>query len=334
MATLLPPEELDRLSKIDPEIGEALEFFPPSRLNGLSPDERVKQMRLGFDAMPLPDPVPSVHQSEVSYVTRDGTKLRMLVYKPALANEDLPLFVWYHGGGFCLGRPEMNMELCQEIVKQQYCVVIAPQYRLAPEHKFPIPVQDSWDSLEYVANHAKDFGADLSRGFVVGGESAGSAIASVLSLQARDQSLKPPLTGSFLCVGSYFNPSSIPEKYAPYYRSRTDEACLASPMLSKESKAAFDACHQPDLTSPLSRSALNQNGHRGLPRTYLQACGMDINRDDSFCYRHLLEENGVETKMDVYPGGPHSFWFMFGESELGLKWKRETQAGLKWLLKR
>lgn len=334
MAKLLSPEELDRLAKVDPEIGEALQLFPPSRLNGLSAEERIKQMRRGFDAMPLPEPVPSVQRSEISYMTRDGTELRMLLYKPVLATEDLPLFVWYHGGDFCLGSPEMNIELCQEIVQRHFCVVIAPQYRLAPEHKFPTPVNDAWDSLRHIASHPKRYGANPSKGFVVGGESAGSVIASVLSLQARDTSLEPPLTGSLLCVGSYFNPESLPEKYVPYYRSRTDEACLSSPMLSKESKSAFDACHQPDLTSPLSRAALNPNGHHGLPRTYLQACGMDINRDDSFCYRHLLQENGVETKMDVYPGGPHSFWFMFGESELGLKWKKETQAGLKWLLRR
>ncbi|RMY46423.1 hypothetical protein D0865_09295 [Hortaea werneckii] len=293
MAKLLSPEELDRLAKVDPEIGEALQLFPPSRLNGLSAEERIKQMRRGFDAMPLPEPVPSVQRSEISYMTRDGTELRMLLYKPVLATEDLPLFVWYHGGDFCLGSPEMNIELCQEIVQRHFCVVIAPQYRLAPEHKFPTPVNDAWDSLRHIASHPKRYGANPSKGFVVGGESAGSVIASVLSLQARDTSLEPPLTGSLLCVGSYFNPESLPEK-----------------------------------------AALNPNGHHGLPRTYLQACGMDINRDDSFCYRHLLQENGVETKMDVYPGGPHSFWFMFGESELGLKWKKETQAGLKWLLRR
>ncbi|TKA31663.1 hypothetical protein B0A50_01741 [Salinomyces thailandicus] len=334
MDILLPPHELDKLSNVDPEIGEALEFFPQSQLNGLPPEERIMRMRQGFNAMPLPDPVPAVQQSELSYTTRDGTNLRMLLFKPAAAKEPLPLLVWYHGGGFCLGRPEMNTELYQEMVQHQQCVVVAPEYRLAPEHKFPTPVEDSWDALQHIASHAKDYGADPKLGFILSGESAGSVISGVLSLQARDTGLRPPLTGCFLCVGSYFDFENIPEIYKQHYRSRTDQKCLSSPMLSKESKAAFDACHAPDTRSPWLRAALNANGHKGLPRTYMQACGMDINRDDSFCYRHLLEENGIETKMDVYPGGPHSFWFMFSDTDLGHKWKKDTQRGLKWLFQR
>ncbi|KAK4542921.1 hypothetical protein LTR36_006110 [Oleoguttula mirabilis] len=326
------PTELDELAKVDPEIGAGLKHMPPSRAADLKPEEFIKQMRAGFDAIEPPSPVPSVREQQAIYTTRDQTSLRMLVYKPAAATAPLPLFVWYHGGGGCLGRPEMNAELCRDIALKQQCVVIAPQYRLAPEHKYPTGIQDSWDALEHIATHGQEYGADPTTGLVIAGESAGAVIASLLSLQARDKHLNPPVTGVFLSAGSYMSPETVTEQYHAYYRSRTDEVCLASPMLSKASKAAFDACLQPDMSSPDYRVAHSSNVQAGLPRTYLQTCGMDINRDDGFIYRHMLHESGVETKLDVYPGCPHCFWFMFPDTAQGRKWKKDTQDGVRWLL--
>lgn len=334
MASLLPPDELDQLANVDPEIGGVLEHMPPSRMGDLSPAERIKQMRIGFDSIPLPDSVPQVQEQRTSYTTRDGTTLRMLIYRPSSVSSPLPLFVWYHGGGLCIGRPEIDKELCQDIVVRTQCVVIAPQYRLAPEYKYPIPIDDSWDALQHIVVHAQDHGANLECGFVIGGESAGAVISSLLCLQARDKNLSSPITGAFLSAGSYLDPNNIPEKYKPHYRSRYSAACLTSPMLSKESKEAFDFCHQGDYSSPAYRSALAPNAHEGLPRTYFQTCGMDINRDETFIYQHILQESGVETKLDVYPGCPHCFWFMFSETEQGRKWKQDTQKGLSWLLAR
>ncbi|KAK5122557.1 hypothetical protein LTR85_003820 [Meristemomyces frigidus] len=333
MASPMPsPSELDELAKVDPEIGAGLKHMPPSRLAGLEPTEFIKQMRAAFDAIDPPSPVPAAQEQQIAYTTRDGATLRMLVYKPAAATKPLPLLVWYHGGGGCIGRPEMNAELCRDIAFKQECVVVAPQYRLGPEHKYPTGIQDSWDALQKLATHGQKYGADPTMGLVIGGESAGAVISSLLSLQARDKHLHPPVTGAFLSAGSYLSPQSVPERYQAHYRSRTDEVCLASPMLSKASKAAFDACLQPDMSSPEYRAAHSQNSQKGLPRTYLQTCGMDINRDDGFIYHHMLQESGVETKLDVYPGCPHCFWFMFSETEQGRKWKRDTQNGVKWLL--
>ena len=209
--------------------------------------------------------------------------------------------------------------------------MIAVQYRLAPEHKSPTQVEDSWDALRYIATHAGAFGADPSTGFIVGGESAGAVISAVLALQAGDEPLSPPLTGLYLTAGSYFNPNDVPEQYRSLYRSRTDPACVGAPMLNKQVKAAFDTCLQGDYSSPLFKAALWPTGHKGLPRTYLQTCGMDINRDEGFLYNDVLVNSGVETRLDVYPGCPHCFWHLFPDVSQGTKWETDTAAGLAWL---
>lgn len=332
MALLPSASELDKLAEIDPEIGGILKHLPPSPLLGLEPVEMMMKMRAGFDSIPIPSPTLEVKEQQATYSTRDGTTLRLCIYKPATASSALPLVVWYHGGGGCIGRPEMNTQLYRTTALRQRCVVVAPQYRLAPEHKYPAGIQDSWDALQYIAANAHEVGASPKSGFVVGGESAGAVISAVLCLQARDNGLSPPLTGAFLSAGSFLNPQGVPDEYKLSYRSRTDPTCLNSPALGKETKAAFDACLQPDYSSPSYRAALSETGHNELPRTYFQSCGMDINRDESFIYRHILHESGVETRLDVYPGCPHCFWFAWGETSQGRKWERDTQDGLKWLL--
>ncbi|TKA59145.1 hypothetical protein B0A55_11866 [Friedmanniomyces simplex] len=337
MSTTLPTSaELDQMAIIDPEIKEQQQQIPQSWQlpEDKDPATLVKLMRAGWDKMPTPTPIAEVEEFRSSYITRDGTTLRLCVFKPAAGHESkpLPLLVWYHGGGGCLGNPESTTAFCRSIVLEQSCVVVAPQYRLAPEYKSPAQVEDSWDALQHIASHVADFGADASAGFIAGGESAGAVIGAVLALQARDKPLSPPLTGTFLTAGSYFDPNGIPAEYKEHYRSRHDPVCVNAPMLGKNVKAAFDACLQGDYSSPLFKAALWPSGQAGLPRTYLQTCGLDINRDEGILYADVLREAGVQTKLDVYPGGPHCFWHLFPNTTQGRKWKEETRAGIAWLL--
>lgn len=103
-------------------------------------------------------------------------------------------------------------------------------------------------------------------------------------------------------------------------------------MLSMRSKKAFDTCFKPDYASPYLKSALWPSGHAGLPKTYLQTCGMDINRDEGILYADLMAKNGIQTRLDIYSGCPHCFWHLFPKTTQGEKWVDDTKKGLKWLL--
>ncbi|MGG4454409.1 alpha/beta hydrolase [Brevibacillus porteri] len=107
------------------------------------------------------------------------------IYTPE-GHAPFPALVYYHGGGFVIGNLETVDSVCRNIANNAKCVVISTDYRLAPEHPFPEGLEDAYDSLLYISNHADQFDIDPSR-IAVGGDSAGANFAAVVSLIAKER---------------------------------------------------------------------------------------------------------------------------------------------------
>ncbi|KAK1057663.1 hypothetical protein LTR12_007194 [Friedmanniomyces endolithicus] len=260
ISTTLPkPAELGQMAIIDPEIQQLQQQIPQSWQvpKDKDPESLIKLMRASWANLPVPPPTTEVKESISSYTSQHRTTLRLRAFKPAKqTSKPLPLLIWYHGGGGCLGCPKSTAPVRRTLVLEQSCAVVAPQYRLAPENTSPAQVQDSWDALQHIAAHAADFGADAAASFVVGGESTGAVIVAVLALLARNEGLRPRFTGVFLTAGPYFNPGDILAEYEDHYRPRHDPVCVDAPMLGREIKAAFDSCLRGDHNSHLFKAAL------------------------------------------------------------------------------
>lgn len=175
----------------------------------------------------------------------------------------------------------------------------------------------------------------------------------MLSLLARDNNLTPPLTGAFLSAPSTFSRHSVPEKFKSHWLAleqnkaapilnlpmyeHIEGQSFSSPTSSRHSHSILTIipeCYNPDPKSPLFAVILHPTGFKGLPRTYVVACGMDPIRDDGIIYEQVLREAGVETKIDVYPGLPHCWWSLLPQLEASKKYERDSMEGLKWLLRR
>jgi len=186
-----------------------------------------------------------------------------------------------------------------------------------------------------ISENSGKLGADASKGFVLGGTSAGGNIAIVLSHLARDEALSPLLTGLYLNVPLVLAPEAVPEKYLPLYKSREQNAY--SPVLSKAFMDMYTEAYEADLQSYVW-SPINWPGgekaHAGLPRTYFQICGLDVLRDEGLIYERVLrEDHGIETRVDVYPGLPHMFVPNYPSHSSSKKYPKDTLAGLGWLLR-
>jgi acetyl esterase len=123
---------------------------------------------------------------DVSVVARDGTPLAARLYSdldPGRGGS--PALLYLHGGGFTIGSLQTHDSLCRQLALRAGAAVLALDYRLAPEHRFPTAASDACDALEWLSGHAGELGLDAAR-LAVGGDSAGGTLAAVCAIHARD----------------------------------------------------------------------------------------------------------------------------------------------------
>ncbi|KAL1624872.1 hypothetical protein SLS54_003596 [Diplodia seriata] len=196
-------------------------------------------------------------------------------------------------------------------------------------------VEKSRITIPIAANASSStIAADPAKGFILHGESAGGNMAVVLALLARDERLQPPLTGVSASIPSVLPPGGgdqLPERFRAEYRSY--EQNRDEPGLNREAVGFLIGNYNPDMSSPLFAPFNWPTGHKGLPPFFIQVCGLDTLRDEALLYERLLRtECGVETKLVVYPGLPHSFWSFFPHLDVSRKAVGEVVEGFGWLL--
>jgi acetyl esterase len=204
-----------------------------------------------------------------------------------------PVCVYFHGGGWVLGRLDHYDSLCSQIANQSGWTLISVDYRLAPEHKFPIPVLDCWTALQAVLAKAAQLQIDPSR-IVVAGDSAGGNLAAVVSLLARDYGVS--LAGQILIypVTDYI---SKRESYKfDYFLGREDMVAFWNYYLHSATESK----------SPLA-SPLQAGSFAGLPKGLILTAEFDPLRDEGEEYGKKLRDAGVNAVTCRYDGMIHGF---------------------------
>jgi acetyl esterase len=146
---------------------------------------------------------------ELGVPTRDGEQVAARLYAPALpdAEPGLPVLLYLHGGGFTVGSLNTHDSLCRHLSHLAHCAVLSLDYRLAPQHKFPTAVNDAWDALLWLREHAAGLGLDPQR-IAIGGDSAGGTLSLATAIQARD-------AGIPLALQLLFYPGCTPRRDTP-----------------------------------------------------------------------------------------------------------------------
>ncbi|KAL2784466.1 Alpha/Beta hydrolase protein [Aspergillus keveii] len=272
-----------------------------------------------------------VDETEIEIPMRDGHQNKAIVFKDKRAtNSRRPLIVLVYGGGFMAGTIVQLSFVAQPLARLYGATVVSVSYRLSPEHKFPIPPNDVWDNIEWLSRNATSLGADPLAGFVIGGASAGANLAAVAIQKAVKTKLSPPVTGYWSFVPFLLEEEIVPEKYAGFYIARKQNAC--APGLDDASIKEAIKNYQFDVKSPDFSPFNDPASFSGLPRTYVQACGLDPVRDDAIIYAKTLADHEVECKLDVYPGVPHGFEGQFTTLKSARQYRIDTLANFGWLL--
>ena len=224
--------------------------------------------------------------------------MRLRVYKPVAAGgEALPVFVYFHGGGFVLGDLDSHDGLCRMLVDDGGFAVIAVEYRLAPEHVYPAAVEDGYAALVWIEKNASDLGLDANR-IAVGGDSAGAHLTAVLTQMAKEKGA-PKLAYQVLLFPSTqygADTSSRSEFSMGYFLDKPTLEWFSSKLLPPGM----------DFNSP-QISPLRAKDFSGLPPAFIMVAGYDPLHDEGVQYAEKLRAAGVKATVADYPDMVHCF---------------------------
>ncbi|PNQ83842.1 alpha/beta hydrolase [Paenibacillus polymyxa] len=242
-----------------------------------------------------PSHAPKVHRTERMIPTSVGDS-RVIVYEASLRSADpLPVFVNFHGSGFIMGSAEMDDPWCPVIAERANCVVVNVDYRLAPEHKFPIPLQESYDVTQWVYKHPDVLNIDPQR-IAVGGHSAGGNLAAALCLMARDRK-------EFPIVYQVLDYPSLDIATDPKLKPQFEKAI--PPRVVKIFNESYlrspDEARNP-LVSPIYAESLHD-----LPPALIITAELDSLAEEAELYAKRLIEADVPVTYKKYMGAAHAF---------------------------
>ncbi|KAH8428704.1 alpha/beta hydrolase [Aspergillus melleus] len=290
----------------------------------------TRRVPMTRERLPI-QPQPGLDSEEFTIPARDEYPIRVRSYKRSNAT-NLPLLIYLHGGGFVTGGLETDDETCRAIAADIPILVLNVEYRLAPEHQFPVGFEDSRDVAYWAASPIgqQQLSTDLNKGFILGGTSAGANFTAGIAHLAVQDKLPSKLTGLLFLAGSFCHPDVRPEKYRDRILS-VDEINDA-PGLTRKSIDYFAKKYgAPPSDKRLSPLLFESHAYIAL-RAAFYICGWDPRRDEALLFNELLQDEGILTRKYVYKGLPHGFWTTCPDLEESREWKRDLLEGLRFVL--
>ncbi|WP_232629537.1 alpha/beta hydrolase [Methylobacterium sp. Leaf118] len=213
----------------------------------------------------------------------------------------VPAIVFAHGGGWCLGSLDAYDTPCRSLAKATGCVVFSVDYRLAPEHPFPVPLDDVYAALRWVADHAAMLAIDEER-LVVAGDSAGGNLAAAAALIARDRA------GPKIAHQLHFYPALDIDLDTPSYREFAEGYYL-----TREVMRFCWETYVGRLTENVSvYAAPGRADVAALPSATVLICEFDPLRTEAESYVQKLKQSGIPVKIVLLEGLIHACLHMTG----------------------
>ncbi|UHA72220.1 alpha/beta hydrolase [Paenibacillus sp. 481] len=272
---------------------EALQSRP---LHLLTPEEARGHAKDPYSTRPVNPKLAGAERVTTSTIEGPFGPIPVRIYTPA-GTGPFPVLVYFHGGGWVLGSLDGVDTICRRMTQLAKVVVVSVCYRLAPEHPFPVPVQEAMYVTQWVAEQAHSLQGDLNR-IAVGGDSAGGNLAAAVTLMAKEQG-GPALAAQLLIypATNCMLQSDAYDQFATGY------------LVTRHAMEWFQNHYLPkpeDALNPLA-SPLLCDDMQGLPPAYIVTAQCDPLRDDGEQYAQRLQEAGVSVTLQRYEGMIHDF---------------------------
>jgi acetyl esterase/lipase len=285
---------------IDPELKPFLTTLPQEELL----TENLPDLRRGMKEVFAKTTTTSMPQADVAHHRIPGPAgapdVRVVSYRPFDTEGQLPGMLHLHGGGYVLGSPEMMDTSNRRLASGLGCMIVSVDYRLAPETRFPGPLEDSYAALVWLHENAGQLGIDSSR-IGVKGESAGGGLAAALALLTRERA-GPPLAFQHLIypmiddrTGTGVDGNQFTGEFV--WTAAQNRFGWSSLLGIKPGCA----------DTPLHAAAARAPNLKGLPPTFIGIGSLDLFLEENLAFAHRLSRAGVATELHVYPGAFHRF---------------------------
>jgi len=255
---------------------------------------QVRAMRVAAPEVPI-------GRVESREIPGPASRIPIRIYTPLERRAGpLPVLAFFHGGGFVIGDLDSHDGTCRELANGAGCAVVAVDYRLAPEAKFPAAAEDCYAATRWIAENAGELGVDRER-IAVGGDSAGGNLAAVTALLARDRR-GPRLAHQLLVypvADCAFDTRSYLENAEGYFLTREMMRWFWHHYLEKPEQA------EDPYASPLRAPTLS-----GVAPATVITAEYDPLRDEGEAYAARLRQAGVSTSLTRYDGMIHGFFGM------------------------
>jgi len=215
--------------------------------------------------------------------------VRVRLFRPSSSSARVPALLWIHGGGYVSGRAQLDDALCRRFADRLGIVVASVDYRLAPEHRFPEPLDDCYRALTWLVEHPT---VDPAR-VAIGGGSAGGGLAAALALLVRDRGPIAPVLQLLLYPMLDDRTSTEPD-HARYR--------LWNARSNRMGWAAYLGDADPDVAVPARRQNL-----AGVAPAWIGVGTRDLFHDEDLAYAERLRQAGVPCDVEVVPGAFHIF---------------------------
>jgi len=278
---------------LDPEVARYLERVAQSLPVPAAVDAEARRARMEAIQRRFP-PTPDTVAREDAFVTLPGRELFVRIYRPGEGVR--PGIVYFHGGGWVAGSVFTHDGVCAALARDADAVIVSVAYRRAPENPFPLPNDDAYASLAWVAANAAALGVDAAR-LAVGGDSAGAHLAAGVAIEARER-------GPALAFQLLVYPVIEPDFESPSYREHA-----SSPTLTRADMIAYWRQYAPDAATSTDARAVPSRAasHARLPPAHVVVASLDPLRDDGLRYAQRLQQAGVATTVAEAAGLPHGF---------------------------
>ena len=312
---------MDLLARMDPEVAEVLPHLPPLDLTDI-PAARAAMLEMLAAVTEGFEPSEQVSRQDHRVPGLNGDpEVLVRHYRPTDQSRALPCLYWIHGGGHVLGQVDQDDLMMEHIVTEVGCAVVSVDWRRAPEHPFPAPMNDCYAGLLWTWQHAAELNVDPGR-IAIGGASSGGGSAAGLALLARDKG-EVPVRFQLLIY-----PMLDDRNVTRASQVITDPKVWnrASNLIGWRSYVG-DAVGT-EAVSPYA-APTRATDLTGLPPAFVATGDLDLFLDEDIEYAQRLLQADVPAELHVYPGGIHGFDLLAPASGLAARFARDRDDALR-----